>query len=110
MRGLVVRDRSVSSVIGIVLLVAMVVVVFGFAFLDGFGTPTAEASFAYDRTPAGLVMAPKALGTDVILQLNGETVETISADSAGQPVLLPTATTATHTAWSIISGTTVHQA
>ena len=89
--------RSTSSVLGVVLLVAVVVVVslvvivFGFAFLDGFGTPTAEASFAYEQTPAGLVMTPKALGTDVVVQLNGKPVETLSADSAGQPVLLPTA-------------------
>jgi FlaG/FlaF family flagellin (archaellin) len=90
-------DRSASSVLGVVLLVAvvvvvsLVVVVFGFAFLDGFGTPTAEASFRYDQTPAGLVMTPKALSTDVTVQLNGKPVETLSADSAGESVLLPTA-------------------
>ncbi len=89
--------RSASSVLGVVLLVAvvvvvsLVVVVFGFAFLDGFGTPTAEASFGYEQTSAGLVMTPKALGTDVIVQLNGKPVEQLSADSAGQSVLLPTA-------------------
>lgn len=89
--------RSTSSVLGVVLLVAvvvvvsLVVVVFGFAFLDGFGTPTAEASFTYQQSPAGLFVIPKALSTDVVVQLNGEPVERLTADSAGQSVLLPTA-------------------
>ncbi len=89
--------RSASSVLGVVLLVAvvvvvsLVVVVFAFAFLDGFGTPTAEASFTYQQSPAGLVVIPKALSTDVVVQLNGEPVERLGADSAGQPVLVPTA-------------------
>lgn len=89
-------ERSVTPVIGNVLLVAVVVViavvlvVLSFAFLEGTSAPAAEASFEYEQTPVGLELRPKALGTDVIVKLNGENVTRISADSAGQSVLLPT--------------------
>lgn len=89
--------RAASTVIGVLLLVAVavvisvVVVIFSFAFLDGVGAPTADASFEYQQTPAGLLMTPQAIGTDVIVKLNGERVTTFEGDSAGQSVLLPTA-------------------
>jgi flagellin-like protein len=90
-------DRGASSLVGIILLVAVAVVLgsvlltLSLTFLDGAGTPTAEASFSYEQTPVGLRMIPEALGTDVTVQLNGEPVAEFAADSAGQSVLLPTA-------------------
>lgn len=90
-------DRGVETVVGVILMVvvtvviSLVLVVFAFSFLDGVGTPTAEASFEYEQTPAGLRMTPQALGTDVIVQLNGDRVATFESDDAGQSVLLPTA-------------------
>ncbi len=91
------ESRGVAPIIGNVLLVAVVVVVavllvvLSFSFLENAGTPTAEASFEYEQTPAGLEMTPVALGTDVSVQLNGKEIATLEADSAGQTVLLPTA-------------------
>ncbi|MEF8870102.1 MAG: LamG-like jellyroll fold domain-containing protein [Haloarculaceae archaeon] len=89
--------RAVTPVIGNILLVAVVVVLavalvlLSLTFLEETGTPTAEASFDYEQTPAGLRMTPEALGTDVAVKLNGKQVTTFSADSAGESVLLPTA-------------------
>jgi flagellin-like protein len=89
--------RSASSVLGTVLLVAVVVVIASVTFvgalavLDGFGTPTAEGSFEFEESPAGLIVRPTALGTDVIVELNGREVEQINSDEAGKPVLVPTA-------------------
>ncbi len=77
--------------VGVVVVVAIVLVVLSFAFLEGAGTPTAEASFEYEQTPAGLRIVPKVLGTDVLVKLNGDKVATIESNSAGQSVLLPTA-------------------
>jgi flagellin-like protein len=91
------RDRGATPVIGNILLVAVVVVIgmtlvgLSFAFLDNTGTPTAEAAFEYEQTSAGLRMTPEALGTDVMVELNGEQIGTFAADSAGQSLLLPTA-------------------
>lgn len=90
-------DRGLTSVIGNVLLVAVVVVIaitvagLSFAFLENTGTPTPDAAFEYEQTPAGLELVPQALGTDVTVQLNGKAIATIDADSAGQSVLVPTA-------------------
>ena len=89
-------NRSVTPVIGNILMVAVVVViavvlvVLSFTFLEGTGAPNAEASFEYEQTPAGLELRPQALGTDVVVKLNDETVTQLSADSAGKSVLLPT--------------------
>ena len=89
--------RGANTVVGIILLVAVTVVIsvvlvtFSFSFLEGTGTPTADASFDYEQTPAGLLMTPRALGTDVTVRLNGESVTEFDAESAGQSVLLPTA-------------------
>ena len=89
--------RSASSVLGTILLVAVVVVVASVTFvgalvvLDGFGTPTAEGSFEFDQSSAGLVVRPTALGTDVVVNLNGRAIEQIESDEAGKPVLVPTA-------------------
>jgi hypothetical protein len=89
-------ERSVTPVVGNVLLVAVVVViavvlvVLSFSFLEGTGAPTAEASFEYEQTPVGLELRPKALGTDVAVKLNGETITQVPADSAGESVLIPT--------------------
>jgi FlaG/FlaF family flagellin (archaellin) len=92
------RDqRSVSSVLGTVLLVAVVVIIASVTFvgalavLDGFGTPTANASFDFEESPAGLVVRPTALGTDVVVELNGRPIDQISSNEAGKPVLVPTA-------------------
>lgn len=90
-------DRGLSPLVGNVLLVGVVLVVglvlvtLSFAFLDGTGTPTADASFEYEQTPVGLRMTPVALGTDVAVQLNGRTVATFESDSAGESVVIPTA-------------------
>lgn len=90
-------NRGATPIIGNILLVAVVLVVaitvttLSFAFLDNTGTPTAEAAFDYEQTPAGLQMTPQALGTDVIVKLNGKALTTIEADSAGESVLVPTA-------------------
>lgn len=95
--GTVGADRGMPPVVGNVLLVAVVVVVavvlvtFSFTFLERTGTPSAEAAFDVEETPAGLRLVPKALGTDVTVRLNGEPLRTVSADRAGQAVLVPTA-------------------
>jgi hypothetical protein len=89
--------RGVAPVIGNVLLVAVVVVVattltvLAFGFLEGAGAPTADASFEYERTPAGLRLIPQALGTAATVRLNGQPVATVEPDEAGRGVLLPTA-------------------
>jgi hypothetical protein len=91
------NGRGTTSVLGTILLVAVVVVVGsvvflgGLAVLEGFGTPTADASFEFEQSDAGLIVRPTAIGTDVAVQLNGKQIETIGADEAGKPVLLPTA-------------------
>jgi flagellin-like protein len=91
------NDRGVAPIIGNILLVAVVVVIavslttLSFAFLDGAGSPTADAAFEYEPTPAGLEMTPTALGTDVVVRLNGRAVATFDPDSAGETALLPTA-------------------
>jgi hypothetical protein len=90
-------DSGVTSLVGIMLIVAvtiiisMILVVLSFTFLDGMGTPTAEGTFEYEQSPAGLTITPETLGTDVSVNLNGEQVTTLEADSAGEEVLLPTA-------------------
>jgi hypothetical protein len=66
-------------------------VTLSFGFLEGAGTPTADATFEYEQTPAGLQLIPTALGTEATVRLNGRTVATVDPESAGQPVLLPTA-------------------
>jgi len=92
-----VSDRAASTVMGVLLLVAVVVVVGGvvgigaLTFLDGTGSPQATADFQYEQTPAGLRMSPEAISTTVSVQLNGRDVATFEPDSAGQSVLLPTA-------------------
>jgi flagellin-like protein len=89
--------RAVTPVVGNVLLVAVVVVIaislttLSFAFLDNTGAPTAEATFEYEQTPAGLRLVPEQLGTDVTVQLNGKPVADVAADSVGESVLVPTA-------------------
>jgi hypothetical protein len=90
-------DRSAAPVVGTLLLVGVVVaigtvvVLISFTFLANTGTPTADAAFEYQQTPAGLRMAPQALGTDVVVKLNGQQITTFAEDSAGEWVLLPTA-------------------
>lgn len=90
-------QRSASSVLGTILLVAVVVIIASVAFvgslvvLDGFGTPTASGSFEFEESSAGVIVRPTALGTDVVVQLNGRPVEQIASDEAGKPVLVPTA-------------------
>lgn len=89
--------RAASPIIGNLLLVAVVIVVgivvttLAFTFLDRTGAPTAEASFEYEQTPAGVEMTPVALGTDVVVLLNGEQITTFDADSTGTQKLIPTA-------------------
>jgi FlaG/FlaF family flagellin (archaellin) len=91
------NDRGAAPVVGNILLVAVAVIIavtlvtLSFSFIDRTGAPTAEASFEYEQVPSGLQMTPVALGTDVIVKLNGEEITTIEADSAGEPVLMPTA-------------------
>jgi FlaG/FlaF family flagellin (archaellin) len=90
-------SRAVTPVVGDVLLVALVVVlaitltVLAFAFLEGLGTPRAEASFQYEGTAAGLRMTPTAISTPVVVKLNGMEVAEFDSSSAGKSVLLPTA-------------------
>jgi FlaG/FlaF family flagellin (archaellin) len=90
-------DRSVAPIVGNILLVAVAVVIavtvttLSFAFLEGTGAPTADASFEYEQTEAGLRVVPEALGTDVAVKLNGEQVATLRADAAGEGALVPTA-------------------
>lgn len=91
------RQRGLTPIIGnillvaVALIVALTLVVMSFGFVDEVGAPVADASFEYERTPAGLEMTPRALGTDVSVNLNGEQVTTLAADSAGTSVQLPTA-------------------
>ena len=91
------RSRGTANVVGTLLLVAVVVVVgvpltvFSFAFLDGLGAPTADATFTYEQTSAGLEMTPEVLGTDVAVRLDGKQVATFDEGEAGRTVLLPTA-------------------
>jgi hypothetical protein len=86
-----------TSVIGNLLLVAVVVVLgvtvslLALTLVDGLGVPTAEGSFEYERTSAGLRMTPTALGTDVAVLLNGKQVTSFDADEAGSSALIPTA-------------------
>jgi flagellin-like protein len=93
----VIGTRGASPVVGNILMVAVVIVIavllitLSLTFLEGTGTPTAEASFEYERTAAGLQMTPQALGTDVIVQLNGQRVTTFDAGSAGKSRNIPTA-------------------
>lgn len=90
-------ERSVTPLVGNILMVAVVVViavvliVLSFTFLDSTGTPSADASFDYRQTPVGLELVPSTLGTDVVVKLNGQNITHIPADSAGEPVLVPTA-------------------
>lgn len=89
--------RAVTPVLGNILLVAvalvigMVVVTASLALLTGYGTPTAEAAFEDEQTPAGLQMSPTVIGTDVDVLLNGNSVGTFEATSAGESLLVPTA-------------------
>lgn len=91
------NDRAATPVVGNILLVAVALVIavalitLSFAFLEDTGAPTPDAAFEYERTAAGLKMTPQALGTDVIVQLNGDQIASLDADAAGQPVLAPTA-------------------
>ncbi|MFC7059577.1 LamG domain-containing protein [Halovenus salina] len=88
--------RAASPIVGNILLVAVVLIVgsivavVGLTFLDGYGTPTADASFEIEQSPAGLVLQPRALGTDVVIKLDGTEIERIDSDNAGQTVLVPT--------------------
>jgi len=90
-------ESGAAPLVGVILLVGVVVVIgatltmLALGFLDGYGTPTAEAKFSYERTAAGLEMTPQALSTDVVVQLNGEDIAEIAANASGQPVLVPTA-------------------
>lgn len=92
-----VGTRAASPLVGNILMVAVVLVVavllvtLSMTLLDDRGTPTADATFEYERTDAGLLMKPVALGTDVAVQLNGRQVATFEADSAGVRKLIPTA-------------------
>ncbi|SDJ35921.1 Protein of unknown function [Halovenus aranensis] len=89
--------RAASPIIGNILLVAVVLVVgsivavVGLGLLEGYGTPTADASFEIEQSPAGLVLQPRALGTDVVVKLDGREIERIASDDAGETILLPTA-------------------
>ena len=91
------QGRAATSVIGILLLVAVAVVIAvvvmmaSLTFLDALGAPTADAVFEYEQTSVGLRMTPMAIGTDVTVRLNGKPVSTIESDDAGRSVLLPTA-------------------
>jgi len=90
-------NKAVSPVVGNIFLVAIVVVlgslllVLSLTFLEDTGTPTAEASFSYEQTPAGVEMVPNALGTDVNVQLNGEQIASFDANESGRSILIPTA-------------------
>jgi hypothetical protein len=77
--------------VAVVVAVASVTFVGALVVLDGFGTPTAEGSFEFDQSSAGLVVRPTALGTDVVVTLNGRAIEQIESDEAGKSVLVPTA-------------------
>jgi flagellin-like protein len=89
--------RGASPLVGNLLLVAVAIVVasllalLSFTLLDATGTPTADAKFEYERTPVGVEMKAVALGTDVVVRLNGERVATFEADAAGRRALIPTA-------------------
>jgi flagellin-like protein len=90
-------NRGATPIIGNILLVAIVIVLavalttFAFAFLESTGTPSADVAFEYEQTPVGLKMTPVAIGTDVVVKLNGRQIAEIGADQAGRSVLLPTA-------------------
>lgn len=90
-------DRAVSQTVAAVLLVAIVVVLativgtMAFGFLDGLGAPTAEASFEFGESPAGLTITPRAIGEAVEVRINGETVTRFEPDEAGETKLVPTA-------------------
>jgi hypothetical protein len=90
-------DRGATPVIGNLLLVGVVVIVgvtvavLSLGLIDGFGAPTAEASFSYEQTPVGIEMTPQALDTDVAVLLNGNEVARIPATAAGDPISVPTA-------------------
>lgn len=77
--------------VGIALVIAVVLVTVSFGFLEETGAPTAEATFEYEQTPVGLRMTPEVIGTDVIVKLNDDEIATVEADSAGEPILIPTA-------------------
>lgn len=77
--------------VAVVLVIAMVLVTLSLTLLEERGTPTAEASFEYEQTAAGVEMTPRALGTDVVVLLNGRRVTTFDAGSAGTSQLVPTA-------------------
>jgi hypothetical protein len=72
------EHRAVAPVIGNLLLVAVVIIlglivsIVGLGLLEGFGTPTGEAAFEFEQRPAGVEVRPTALGTDVVIELNGE--------------------------------------
>jgi flagellin-like protein len=91
------RTRGVTPVIGNILLIAVVVVIgmvlatMSLTFLEKTGSPQADAAFEFEQTPVGLELTPKALGTDVKIQLSGTEIASLEAGSAGESVLLPTA-------------------
>lgn len=90
-------DRAVTPLLGNLLLVAVALVIavtlilLSATFLQRTGTPTAEAAFEIEESPAGLSLVPEALGTDVDVELNGERITHIPSDDAGEPSLIPTA-------------------
>lgn len=88
--------RGMTSVVGnvllvgIVLILAMTLAVFAFGFLENTSGATADASFDVAPSPAGVEVTPRALGTDVDVQLNGEPVVSFDASESGQTKLVPT--------------------
>ncbi|SDJ79060.1 Protein of unknown function [Halovenus aranensis] len=89
--------RAASPVVGNILLVALVLVLavvlvtISLTFLDRTGSPSADATFEYEQTPAGLEIRPMAMGTEAVVKLNDRTIAELGPDSVGRPVLLPTA-------------------
>ncbi|MFC7074019.1 LamG domain-containing protein [Halovenus rubra] len=97
MSGFRTDSRSASPVIGNLLLVAIILVLgtviftVSATFLNGYGTPTADAAFEFTQSPAGLVLQPQALGTDIVVKLDGTEIERLASDEVGTSILLPTA-------------------
>jgi len=90
------ENQGVSPVIGVVLMVAITVAIAAVVAIGvtSYGEDqtgdTTDVKVSFEPSSVGLVLKVEQIGSEAEVQLNGDKVVTVSPDSAGKEVLLPT--------------------
>jgi FlaG/FlaF family flagellin (archaellin) len=89
-------EQSVSPVVGVILMVAVVVLLaatvgaFVLGFNEELSTVSGNVKVDFEENLVGMEMTVEAIDTDAEVRLNGETITTVDETDTGRTVLIPT--------------------